>query len=208
VHWAESALGPDAQCAWPTPWRRLGPRAPRVRGPRPRGPRPRPAARDARRGGAARRRRWLDAGARRRRGGDGSPARRRWRGVTGDGRAREAAAAATAWPGQRARGHGRSGWRWHSRGGCRGGGATRLGGGRAARGDGRRGARARCGRERRCRDTRRGVPTAALSRCVGVVRGGHAAAARCRAGPARCAATDKWGPLVNDFRIKIHSEGN
>jgi hypothetical protein len=42
--------------------------------------------------------------------------------VTGDGLAREAAAAATARPGQRARGHGRSGrWR-HSRGGCRGGG--------------------------------------------------------------------------------------
>jgi hypothetical protein len=63
----------------------------------------------------------LDAGAQRRRGGGGSPARRRRRGVTatGNGRAREAAAATTALLGQRAHRHGRSGWQRCSRGGCR-----------------------------------------------------------------------------------------
>jgi hypothetical protein len=63
----------------------------------------------------------LDAGARRRRGGGGSPARRRRHGVTAtsDGRARGAAAAATARLGRRARGHGRSERRRRSRGDCR-----------------------------------------------------------------------------------------
>jgi hypothetical protein len=73
VHWAEFALGPDAQCVWPTPRRRLGPRAQRVHGPRPRGPWPRPAARAARR---------LNAGAQ----NDGEAAAHR-RGVGDDGAA-------------------------------------------------------------------------------------------------------------------------
>jgi hypothetical protein len=59
-----------------------------------------------------------------------------------------------------------------------------------------------------CRDVRRAVPTAALSRGVGAARGGHAATVRCRVGPARRTASDRWGPLVSDFRIKIHPEGN
>jgi hypothetical protein len=56
--------------------------------------------------------------------------------------------------------------------------------------------------EASCQDARRAVPTAALS------RGGHAATARCHVGPARRAAADRSGPLVSDFRIKIHPEGN
>jgi hypothetical protein len=53
VHWAEFALGPVAQRMWPTPRRRLGPRAQPVCGPRPHGPRPWPvAARAARVRGA------------------------------------------------------------------------------------------------------------------------------------------------------------
>jgi hypothetical protein len=118
------------------------PRAQRWRGPRPRGPRPRPAALlgDGRR---------LDDGARRRRGGDLSPARRRRRGVTGDGRAREAAASATARPRQRARGHGRSGRRrdavWRRASGARQRSARR-------RGEARSGA-VLSGRAARCPDS-------------------------------------------------------
>jgi hypothetical protein len=80
----------------------------------------------------------------------------------------------------------------------------------------RRRARGSVGRSRRgCRLVRRGVwdavrsgafgtarravPTAALNRCVGVARGGHAAAARCHAGPVRRATADKRDPLVSDF---------
>jgi hypothetical protein len=59
-----------------------------------------------------------------------------------------------------------------------------------------------------CRDARRAVPTAALSRAVGVAHGGHAEAARCRAGPARCAAADKWGPLSVISELKIYPKGN
>jgi hypothetical protein len=62
--------------------------------------------------------------------------------------------------------------------------------------------------EASCQDARRAVPTAALSRGVGTARGGHAAMARCHVGPARRAAADRSGPLVSDFRIKIHPEGN
>jgi hypothetical protein len=53
--------------------------------------------------------------------------------------------------------------------------------------------------EESCRDARRAVPTTALSRCVGVAHGGHAATARCRTGPVRRATADRWGPLVSDF---------
>jgi hypothetical protein len=66
----------------------------------------------------------------------------------------------------------------------------------------RAGAKRRCrggAGEASCRDVRRAVLTAALSRGVGAARGGHAATARCRAGPARRAASDRWGPLVSDF---------
>jgi hypothetical protein len=49
-------------------------------------------------------------------------------------------------------------------------------------------------------------PTAALSHGVGAARGSHAATARCRTGPARRAASDRWGPLVSDFRIKNYPE--
>jgi hypothetical protein len=59
-----------------------------------------------------------------------------------------------------------------------------------------------------CRDVRRGVPTTALNRAVGVARGGHVAAARCRAVSARGAAADKWGPLSMIFELKIYPEGN
>jgi hypothetical protein len=53
---------------------------------------------------------------------------------------------------------------------------------------------------------RRGRLTAALSRGVGAVRGSHTAMARCRTGPARRTESDRWGPLVSDFRIKNHPE--
>jgi hypothetical protein len=33
----------------------------------------------------------------------------------------------------------------------------------------------------------------------GAVRGSYAATARCRVGPVRRAASDRWGPLVSDF---------
>jgi hypothetical protein len=62
--------------------------------------------------------------------------------------------------------------------------------------------------EASCRDARRAVPTVALSRGIGTACGGHAATARCHMGPARRAATDRSGPLISDFRIKIHPEGN
>jgi hypothetical protein len=52
------------------------------------------------------------------------------------------------------------------------GGGTREAGGRRLSGAARRGRGS-------CQDARRAVPTAALSRGVGVARGGHAAAARC-----------------------------
>jgi hypothetical protein len=48
-------------------------------------------------------------------------------------------------------------------------------------------------RQGSCRDARRAVLTAALCRCVGA---------------ARRVATDRSGPLVSDFRNKIHPEGN
>jgi hypothetical protein len=50
-----------------------------------------------------------------------------------------------------------------------------------------------------CRDARRVVPIAVLSRGIGAACGGHAATARCRAGPARRAASDRCSPLVSDF---------
>jgi hypothetical protein len=50
-----------------------------------------------------------------------------------------------------------------------------------------------------CRDVWRAVLTAALNRGVGAVRGSHAAMARCHAGPAQRAASDRWGRLVIDF---------
>jgi hypothetical protein len=58
-----------------------------------------------------------------------------------------------------------------------------------------------------CRDARRAVPTAALNRGIGAAPGGHTATARCRVGPALHVASDRWGPLVSDFRIKNHLEG-
>jgi hypothetical protein len=51
--------------------------------------------------------------------------------------------------------------------------------------------------------TRRAVPAAALSRAVGVARGGHEAVARCRVGLARRAAADKWGPLSAISELKF-----
>jgi hypothetical protein len=89
----------------------------------------------------------------------------------------------------------RSGRRWHTRGGRAAG--ARLG--REA-GDASEAVREAGGAsEAGCQDARRAVPTAALSRGVGAVRGSHAATARCRAGPVRRAASDKWGALVSDF---------
>jgi hypothetical protein len=45
----------------------------------------------------------------------------------------------------------------------------------------------------------RRCPDSALNHAVGVARGGHAAVARCRVGPARRAMADKRGLLVIDF---------
>jgi hypothetical protein len=110
-------------------------------------------------------------------------------------------------PGDAASDHGGRGASCRDDGGAREAAVGRVSGGRrrSARRVGR-------GRERRgpgsCRDVRRAVSTVALSRCVGTARGGHAAAARCCTGPARHATTDRSGPLVSDFRIKIHPEGN
>jgi hypothetical protein len=53
--------------------------------------------------------------------------------------------------------------------------------------------------EASCRDARRAVPTAALSRGISAARGGHTATVRCRTGPARHVASDRWVPLVSDF---------
>jgi hypothetical protein len=87
-------------------------------------------------------------------------------------------------------------------------GARRSGNGRARRGArsgrelskrGARGEAALSGGRGSCRDARRAVPIAALSRGVGTALGGYAAAAHCRAGPVRCAATDRSGPLISDF---------
>jgi hypothetical protein len=50
-----------------------------------------------------------------------------------------------------------------------------------------------------CGDAWRAVLTATLSPGIGAARGGHEAAVRCRAGPARRASSDRWGPLVSDF---------
>jgi hypothetical protein len=159
-----------------------------LRAQRRRGPRPRP-------GGAARRA-----------GDDTAPAHGRRRGrrltdaetTTGDGGRGEAAGCG---PGDAALDHGSRGASCRDDGGAREAavgtrreGEVALSGGRAARGS--------------CRDARRAVPTAALSRCIGAARGGHVAAVRCRAIPAKRATADKRGPLVSDFRIKNYPEGN
>jgi hypothetical protein len=112
--------------------------------------------------------------------------------VPGDGRAREATAAAMARSetGRRERG-----------------GAVRASAAHARRSAEERRERGG-GRQLCCRDARRAVPTAALSRCASATRGGHAAAPRCRAGPVRHATADKRDSLVSDFQIKIYPEGN
>jgi hypothetical protein len=46
---------------------------------------------------------------------------------------------------------------------------------------------------------RRMVPIAHLMRGHGTAHGSHAATARCQAGPARTAASDRWDPLVSVF---------
>jgi hypothetical protein len=46
---------------------------------------------------------------------------------------------------------------------------------------------------------RRAVPTAHLMRGRGAARGSHATTARCQAGLARTAASDRWDPLVSVF---------
>jgi hypothetical protein len=80
-------------------------------------------------------------------------------------------------PGDAASDHGGRGASCRDDGGAREAAVGRVSGGRrqSARRVGR-------GRERRgpgsCRDARRAVPTAALSRCGGTARDGHAAAAR------------------------------
>jgi hypothetical protein len=53
--------------------------------------------------------------------------------------------------------------------------------------------RALSGRVVRCLDS--GLKARASS----AARVSHVATARCRAGPARCAASDRWGPLVSNF---------
>jgi hypothetical protein len=122
-----------------------------------------------------------------------APAHRRQRGTAarhdGDGRAAsEAVGVARRWSG-----------RWRDRRGGRGdSGGPGDGGAREAGG----------ASEASCRDVQRAIPTAALSCGVGVARGSHAATARCRAGPARRTASDRWGPLVSDFRIKNHPNEN
>jgi hypothetical protein len=55
---------------------------------------------------------------------------------------------------------------------------------------------------------RRAIPTAHLTRWSGAARGSHAAMARCQAGPARTAASDRWDPLVSVFQIKITPDEN
>jgi hypothetical protein len=73
--------------------------------------------------------------------------------------------------------------------------ATQSGGGRRTRGGREVGGAS----EASCRDARRAVPTAALSHGVGEAHGSHVATARCRAGPARHAASDRWAPFISDF---------
>jgi hypothetical protein len=41
-------------------------------------------------------------------------------------------------------------------------------------------------------------------RASGAAHGSHAATARFRVGPARRAGSNRWGPLISDFRIKNH----
>jgi hypothetical protein len=55
---------------------------------------------------------------------------------------------------------------------------------------------------------RRAVPTAHLMHGRGMVRGSHAAMARCQEGPAQIAASDRWNPFVSVFRIKITPDKN
>jgi hypothetical protein len=192
VHWAEIALGPDAQCGCgPRLRRQLGPRAQRVRGPRPRG---RTAhghtARPALTGLASTRRvraAALPGGARLGGGSAAAHGRRRGRRLTG-------AEMATGDGDGRRRARDGDGRRCRKQREVRGNGRRAGGCGGAAVGRAReRGS---------CRDAQRAVPKAALSRCVGVVHGGHTAVARCRSGLARRAAADRWCPLVSDFRIK------
>jgi hypothetical protein len=53
------------------------------------------------------------------------------------------------------------------------------------------------GRAARC-------PNSGLKACaIRAARGSHAATARCRAGPARRAASDRWGPLSAISELKI-----
>jgi hypothetical protein len=95
--------------------------------------------------------------------------------------------------------------------GCQGGArrGREAGGTSEAVGAARREAIGGCAGERRegVVGTRR-RPDSALSRAVGAARGGHAATARCRAGPVRRATADKRDPLVSDFRTKNYPEGN
>jgi hypothetical protein len=74
--------------------------------------------------------------------------------------------------------------------------ARRSGGGRRGRGDDRAGAgeEAAVGRDA-ARSRQLSGQRVALSHCIGAARGNHTAAALCRAGPARGAASDRWGPL-------------
>jgi hypothetical protein len=130
-----------------------------------------------------------------------------WHRRTRDGGERRLTGAETAarrdGDGQAASGARRSGWHGDGLGGtasdCGSVGTTT----RRARQSGRR-RRARGSRETGCWDARRAVPTVALCHGLGAARGSHVAMARCRTGPARRAASDRWGPLVNDFRIKNH----
>jgi hypothetical protein len=81
-----------------------------------------------------------------------------------------------------------------------GGADEAVGTRREGRGGGRRAARSvglgggECGR---CRET--ALSRHRFNRAVGVACGGHAAAARCRTGPAQLVTADKRGPLVGDF---------
>jgi hypothetical protein len=103
-----------------------------------------------------------------------------------------------------ARGRRRSGWRGF---GPRRSGHALLGRRREGR-DGRRvlrGGRAAGARgETALSGRRRAVLTALLTHGSCAAHGSHVATARCRAGPARRVASDRWGPLVSVFRIKNH----
>jgi hypothetical protein len=48
----------------------------------------------------------------------------------------------------------------------------------------------------------RAVPTALLTCWSGAARGSHVKTTWCQVGPALCAASDRWDPLVSVFRIK------